>query len=263
MSKLTIHGHGGRSLVGAVKAAMSTFTIHGHKGRILVGAALALACALGLLLSRSLPGSASGHPSSMSDSDEYYGTSFVSHVLPESIPAGTLFSVVGRGFGASPGKVRIADTECAVQEWADHAILAQAPDTAVAGLVSVDAGGSTLQGSLPVRVVTRSTTALPSIQSLEITKIPLNEDEGLAEPGDTLTLTGSGFGTQQATAFLATGFAATQPAPDDAALAPDVTSWSPTKVELTVPDGCKGFVSAVLRVDHFVLLSPQKVHCPD
>ncbi len=202
------------------------------------------------------------HPKAPSASESYYGSPFVSHVTPASIPSGTQFSVLGRGFGTAAGKVTLGGEECEVVEWADHAISARAPDEAVAGKVAVIAGGKTLTGTLEVRVVTKSAVKLPSIGTVQIEKGPNNYQQGLAEPGDTFAVTGNGFGTAQGESWLGEGFRPTVPLPDAESPALEVTSWSDTSVKLKLTTECKGDTRLRIRAGAFLLLAPQGIACP-
>jgi hypothetical protein len=203
------------------------------------------------------------HPKGIPDSTKYYGGAFVSHVTPETIPAGSQFSVLGRGFGTAAGKVTIGGKECDVVDWADHAISARAPDSAVIGKVEVSAGGSTLSGLLDVRVVTESTINLPAVAEVQIQKAPTNYRQGLAELGDTFVVTGNGFGTVKGEGWLGEGFLPTRPVPDAESSALEVTSWSDKSVELKLSVECLGETRLRLKAGNHVLLAPHGISCPE
>ncbi len=123
--------------------------------------------------------------------------------------AGQNETVSGSGFGSSPGSVSVNGTGASVASWSDGAVTFVIPDAATSGGVQL---------TRPLDRTTFSAGTLgvtASVSGLSPAKAPV---------GAAVTLTGSGFGSSSGTLSV-NGTAAS------------VSSWSPTSIAFTVPDG--------------------------
>ncbi len=189
-----------------------------------------------------------------------YPSTYVSHVVPYHVAGGALFSIVGHGFGETSGTVTLGETPCEVVAWSNGMIRARAPMTHLVAPVTVVAGGKTLVGRVPVTVARGPEPALPTITALQGAGA-----DGKVSPGDTLSLTGQGFGQSQAEVTFAADPSLRYPIETPYADVPKgtVLSWSDTEVTVTVPDTCVGESYVLISLEGFVLLSPHRVVCPE
>ncbi len=190
---------------------------------------------------------------------EGYPKAYLSHVVPDQVAGGALFSVIGAGFGEAAGTVRVGDTECEVTSWSDSRIRARAPMVAMVEPVTVVAGGKTMVSHNPVAIAHGPVPELPSITELE--GAGANQ---VVAPGDVLTLRGRNFGTAEAEVTFATDPSLRYPVVTAYATVPtgEIESWSETEIKVVVPETCVDESHVLVSLPGFVLLAPSRVACP-
>ena len=123
--------------------------------------------------------------------------------------AGSTESVNGSGFGSSMGSVSVNGVGTSVTSWKDTAVSFTVPAAATSGTVRVTRPYDGNQFSAGNLSVTATVSGL---------------SQGKAAVGDTLSVNGAGFGTQQGTVSVNSTSAS-------------ISSWSPTSIAFSVPDG--------------------------
>ncbi len=150
----------------------------------------------------------------------------ISGLTPGSGPVGTLVTIVGSGFGTSQGTstVTFSGTTASPTVWTVNSITVTVPN-------GVAAGGNNV-------VVTVSGNASNSVTFTAVPAIT-NVSPPSGGIGIPVTITGTSFGTVQASSTLTIG-----------GVAPSITSWSDTKIVATVPTGlAAGSVNIVVTVN--------------
>ena len=141
-------------------------------------------------------------------------------VSPTSGSAGTQVTILGSGFGATPGTVWLGSTPGSVVSWSNSQIVATVASNAVSGVAEVQQSGFS-SNSVPFTVATAT------ISSLSSTSVP---------PGAQVTINGSGFGAAQGNGqvWLGTAYGSVQ-------------SWSNTQVVAAVAAGSTSGNARVLQ----------------
>ncbi len=134
----------------------------------------------------------------------------ITSISPSSAPVGTSVTIAGSGFGASAGSsvASFNNTTAATTAWTSTSIQATVPSAASSGPVTVTVGGARSAG-YPF------TVQAPTIYALE----PMS-----GAPGTVVTLTGSGFETQQGASSVTVGGVAASP-----------TIWNDNRIVFSVP----------------------------
>ena len=134
----------------------------------------------------------------------------ITSISPSTAPAGTSVTIAGTGFGASATTsiVSFNGTAATTSAWTATSIQATVPSVSPAGPVTVTMGGARSTG-YPF------TLQVPVISSLEPTS---------GAPGTTVTLTGSGFETQQGASAVRVGGVVATP-----------TLWNDNRITFAVP----------------------------
>ncbi len=141
-------------------------------------------------------------------------------VSPTSGSAGTQVTILGSGFGATPGTVWLGSTPGSVVSWNSSQIVATVAANAVSGVAEVQQSGFS-SNSVPFTVAT------PTISSLSSTNVL---------PGAQVTISGSGFGAAQGNGqvWLGTAYGSVQ-------------SWSNTQIVAAVASGSMSGNARVLQ----------------
>jgi len=126
-----------------------------------------------------------------------------------AVPGQTV-TVSGTGLGNQGGTATINGQGAPVQSWSDTAVTVQVPSTATSGALTF------------VRAVDSKSFSAP--QSLTVSGSVSSVTPSQGAVGDSITVSGAGFGTQAGSVSIG-GTAAT------------VSSWSPSSIAFTVPDG--------------------------
>ena len=136
----------------------------------------------------------------------------IASISPAAAPAGTSVTIAGSGFGplTTGNIVSFNGVRATTSAWTPGSIQATVPATATSGPVTVQVNGARSAG-YPF------TVQVPVISSLEPTSGP---------PGTTVTLTGSGFETQQSANTLSLAGVAVTP-----------LSWNDNRITFVVPAG--------------------------
>jgi hypothetical protein len=136
----------------------------------------------------------------------------LSSVIPEGGPAGATVEVTGSGFGSTQGTgaIWLGSTYGNVVSWSDTRIIATVSPISVSGTVKVRQGGAWSNGVQ----FSVSTAAIASV----------TPSSGV--PGDSIAVTGSGFGASQGSGQLWLGTASGM-----------VQSWSDTRIVAQVAVG--------------------------
>ena len=134
----------------------------------------------------------------------------ITSISPSTAPAGTSITIAGTGFGtsATTSIVSFNGTTATTTAWTPTSIQATVPSVSPAGPVTVTMGGARSTG-YPF------TLQVPVITSLEPTS---------GAPGTTVTLTGSGFETQQGASAVRVGGVVATP-----------TIWNDNRITFAVP----------------------------
>ena len=134
----------------------------------------------------------------------------ITSISPSTAPAGTSITIAGTGFGtsATTSIVSFNGTTATTTAWTPTSIQATVPSVSPAGPVTVTMGGARSTG-YPF------TLQVPVISSLEPTS---------GAPGTTVTLTGSGFETQQGASAVRVGGVVATP-----------TIWNDNRITFAVP----------------------------
>ncbi len=142
-------------------------------------------------------------------------TPTITQLTPNSGAAGTSVAIIGTNFGATQGTSTVTfngTPATSITSWSPTAIVAVVPTGATTGNVVATVNGTPSNGQ-PFTV----TLPPPSITSLSATS---------GKVGDSVTITGTNFGSSQGTNAVAfNGTAAT------------VKNWSATSIVVTVPSG--------------------------
>jgi hypothetical protein len=161
------------------------------------------------------------HGSQQSNYIEFIvSTPTIANVVPASGISGTLVTITGSGFGTDQGngKVFIGNRDGVVTSWSNTQITAEVAEGAVSGKVQIIQNG-TLSNDFPFTVVVPQITA--------VTPNP-------AEPGNTITIDGSGFGTIQGSGQLWLGSAQGT-----------IVSWSDAQVVATMASNA---ISGIVKI---------------
>lgn len=152
----------------------------------------------------------------------------ISSISPSTAPPGTSVTIAGSGFGTSAGTsvVSFNNATATTSAWSATSIQATVPFDATSGLVAVTVGGARSAG-FPFAV------QAPAISSIE---------PASGAPGTTVTVSGSGFDTQQGGSIVRIGGVAASP-----------TSWTDSRITFAVPANA---VSGPVVVVVFGLSSP-------
>ncbi len=145
---------------------------------------LSLTLPLFLLMVVLSAGCSDGHNASSvskdSSDNNSRGSFAIYGVQPESASAGTALSITGTGFGSSAGNVQFGTTDAVIRSWTDSAISVIVPDVTAGRIkVTVNAGS---------QITTVDFIIVPSIADISSKHVQV---------GDTLVITGTGFGTTQ------------------------------------------------------------------
>jgi hypothetical protein len=142
------------------------------------------------------------------------------HLSSTSVVAGSPVNVEGSGFGTA-GSATVGGAGVP-SSWSDTSVAVTVPDTAVnnsAVLLKRADDGAGINGGA-VNVVARVDAVTPSS----------------ASPGDTVTISGGGFGTNPGTVTLGSTKLT-------------VSSWSPTSIAVTLPPGAQSGALTISPVD--------------
>lgn len=131
-----------------------------------------------------LAGCSTGHSTSSTPQDNDGGGTGDSLVIfgvqPAGATAGASVAITGTGFGTSQGAVQFGSVDASISSWSDSAIRAIVPDVS-AGSMTVHIVAGTRTGAVDFIV-------MPSIAEISTAHVRI---------GDTLLITGTGFGTTQ------------------------------------------------------------------
>ena len=190
---------------------------------------------------------------------EEYPKAYVSHLAPYQVAGGALFSIIGAGFGDSAGEILVGESNCEVVSWSDRMVRARAPKEAIVEKVTVKASGGTYTSHLSLSVSYRDPGTLPTIAEVE-----LPSQDAKVSHGDTITLRGSGFGSESAVVSFPSASNLSFPVPEGYPGAPvgTVESWKDAEIVVTVPETCDKKSHVLVELPGFVLLAPTRVICP-
>ncbi|MGH3054802.1 MAG: IPT/TIG domain-containing protein, partial [Gaiellaceae bacterium] len=153
------------------------------------------------------------------------GPPMITGIAPAQVPPKGMVTITGTSFGAmQAGTVDVAGGDATVISWSDTAITFTVPEGTPLGPVAV---------AVVVHGVRSNEVGL-TIKGPGITSV----SPDMANPGDTVTITGTDFGAMQGSSAVTIGGSGA-----------GVTSWSDTSIVATVPQLMPGPVKVVVTVN--------------